>query len=131
MPSAPGTELTAAICCVGLVAYASIVIKSASWYWWFAFVTSMAAGILIVASPTPPGYAWRLSEHRWGGTFMAYYGPRLASICAALCGTSILCATGLRRTRHNEREDEASLDDLSVQQVEHLTIEDIHPEPHR
>ncbi|HVW04269.1 MAG TPA: hypothetical protein VHB78_04635 [Vicinamibacterales bacterium] len=69
-----------------------------------AFITAVAGGIALFASPTPGGYAPELSEHRFGGAVWAYYGPILSAALFAAATTALVCASGMRRRSSQERE---------------------------
>jgi hypothetical protein len=69
-----------------------------------AFITAVAGGLTLFASPTPGGYAPELSEHRPGGAAWAYYGPILSAALFAAATTALVCASGLRRRTAQERE---------------------------
>ena len=69
-----------------------------------AFISAVAGGLTLFASPTPAGYAPELSEHRFGGALWAYYGPILSAALFAAAATALVCASGLRRRSAQERE---------------------------
>lgn len=60
-----------------------------------AFFAIVAGGVLLVASPTPPGYAPALDADR--PFDIARVGPQLSGVLFAIGAASLLAAAGFRR----------------------------------
>ena len=72
------------------------------------FTAAIAASILLIASPTPPGYSDALSPHRFGGAMLATVGPHLAKVLYAVAFAAMGAMLG-HRWRDDASDEDASL----------------------
>jgi hypothetical protein len=98
MPHSPIADVLAGAACVTVLLVAFLFVIRPGQFVKFGFVASTIGLLLLIASPTPPGYDPHAEPARWGGAAMTRYGSRLGGVLLAASVASLVAAAGVRRT---------------------------------